>query len=699
VLANDTDADQDTLTASLASNPSNGTLVLNADGSFTYTPNAGFSGSDSFTYRANDGQDNSNVATVTLNVVATGPVNNPPTASGNAYDGYEGMPLSVSAASSVLANDTDADQDPLTAVLASAPFHGIVALNTNGSFTYTPNAGFSGTDSFTYRANDGQDNSSPATVTLNVTPLTALGAVDFREIAGLNLTAGNRWYGVQASRQGYFSVEALFTGSTNNLQVTLYDASYNNLATSSPAAGGERIDRQASAGATYYFSVSGSIADVDLRLANLVQLQGDVVTVSGTAAVDQFEFTASSPYLVAINGVEYQFAPASVASVNFDGAAGDDSAVLTGSTADDTAIVYPDHGLMRGTGYEVNVAGTTSVAVHAGGGTGDIAHLYDSSGDDVFTSSPNAGTLSGSGFSNSAAGFYYVHGYGLAGGLDRATFYDSPGDDTFIARPSYSKMEGLAFYNRAKEFDQVYAYSSTGNDEAHLRGSRSSEVFYAYADGGVAPSRLPGSLDAAQVPTATSTFGEMIGTDFYYNARGFEYLHGYALQGGTDEAHLFDSSGNDTFLTNPTMQFGKLYDEGRTYQTRAKFFDFVHAYATEGGNDTAVLFGSAQDDVFVGRSDYSRMIGPTFNYRAKLFENVYGNAVAGGNDQAFLYDSQGDDLLEASGRKAKMSYGPTWVEAARFTWAQANSKAGGNDRKQANSTDFVLEAQGPWVEI
>ena len=699
VLANDTDADQDTLTASLASAPSRGIVTLNTNGSFTYTPNADFTGTDSFTYRASDGQGSSDVATVTLDVVAAGPVNNPPTATGDAYDAYEGMPLSVSAVNGVLGNDADADQDTLSASLVADASNGTVILNTNGSFTYTPNAGFNGSDSFTYRANDGQDNSSPATVTLDVTPLTALGVVDFREIAGLNLTDGNRWYGVQASRQGYFTIAALFTGSTDNLQVTLYDANHGELASSSPAAGGERTDWQASAGATYYFSVSGSIADVDLRLANLVQLQGDAVTVYGTAAVDQFEFTASSPYLVAVNGVEYQFDPATVASVAFDGAAGDDTAVLTGSIADDTAIVYPDRGLMRGTGYEVNVAGTTSVAVHGGGGTTDVAHLYDSSGDDAFTSSPNTGTLSGSGFSNSAAGFYYVHGYGKAGGLDTATFYDSPGDDKFIGRPTYSKMEGPGFYNRGKAFDQVYAYSSTGDDEAHLRGSRNSEVFYAYADGTMAASHLPGALSAAAVPLATSTLGEMIGTDFYYNARGFEYLHGYALQGGTDSAQMYDSSANDRFVTNPTMKFGKLFDEGRTYQTRAKFFDFVHAYATGGGNDTAVLFGSGGDDIFVGRSDYSRMIGPTFNYRAKLFENVYGNAGAGGNDQAFLYDSEGDDLLETSGRSAKMSYGPTWVEAVRFAWVQANSNSGGNDTKNEDSTDFVLQAQGPWADV
>ncbi|MCB8949327.1 MAG: cadherin-like domain-containing protein [Ardenticatenaceae bacterium] len=68
VLANDTDANDDAVTAVLISNVSNGTLTLNADGSFTYTPNAGFTGNDSFTYQTNDGIEDSNVATVTITV-------------------------------------------------------------------------------------------------------------------------------------------------------------------------------------------------------------------------------------------------------------------------------------------------------------------------------------------------------------------------------------------------------------------------------------------------------------------------------------------------------------------------------------------------------------------------------------------------------------------------------------------------------
>jgi VCBS repeat-containing protein len=165
VLNNDADADGDTLTASKVSNHSHGSVTLNSNGSFAYTPDSGYTGADSFTYRANDGQANSNTATVTINV--DGGTNNAPVAANDAYATNENTTLNV-AAQGVLSNDTDADGDTLTASKVSNPSHGSVTLNSNGSFAYIPDSGYTGTDSFTYRANDGQANSNTATVTINV---------------------------------------------------------------------------------------------------------------------------------------------------------------------------------------------------------------------------------------------------------------------------------------------------------------------------------------------------------------------------------------------------------------------------------------------------------------------------------------------------------------------------------------------------
>jgi VCBS repeat-containing protein len=165
VLGNDTDPDGDSLSAALVSGPAHGSLDLNANGGFTYTPDADFNGTDTFTYQASDGTAQSNPATVTITVI---PVNDPPAATDDASTTAEDTPLTV-AAPGVLANDSDPDNNPLSAVLVSGPSHGTLTLNPDGSFTYTPATNHTGSDSFTYQASDGNLASELATVILTVT--------------------------------------------------------------------------------------------------------------------------------------------------------------------------------------------------------------------------------------------------------------------------------------------------------------------------------------------------------------------------------------------------------------------------------------------------------------------------------------------------------------------------------------------------
>ena len=164
VLANDTDAQSNPLTAILNVGPSHGTLSLSANGGFTYTPASGYAGADSFTYHANDGSLNSNIVTVNITVNT---VNTAPVAVADSYSTNQGSALVVPAAG-VLVNDTDAQSNPLTAILNVGPGHGTLSLNANGGFTYTPTAGYSGADSFTYHAKDGWMNSNIVSVFITV---------------------------------------------------------------------------------------------------------------------------------------------------------------------------------------------------------------------------------------------------------------------------------------------------------------------------------------------------------------------------------------------------------------------------------------------------------------------------------------------------------------------------------------------------
>jgi uncharacterized repeat protein (TIGR01451 family) len=165
VLANDGDADGDPLTAVLETPPAQGTLDLEADGSFTYIPPPNYFGTLSFAYRARDGQFTSGPSVVSLII---DPVNDVPVAQDDSYRTTEDVPKSV-VSPGVLGNDKDDDGQPLTAVLDAPPAQGILDLKPDGSFIYTPAPNAEGSFSFSYHATDAVANSNQATVTLEVT--------------------------------------------------------------------------------------------------------------------------------------------------------------------------------------------------------------------------------------------------------------------------------------------------------------------------------------------------------------------------------------------------------------------------------------------------------------------------------------------------------------------------------------------------
>jgi uncharacterized delta-60 repeat protein len=138
VLANDSDAEGNPLQVNtgVVTGPANGSLQINADGSFTYTPNANFSGTDSFTYRASDGTVDSNIATVTISV---NPVNDAPTATNlNAAETYvEDTPLNLT---DIVVSDIDSANVTVTLTL-SVPAAGSLNTSTSGSVTSTYDAG------------------------------------------------------------------------------------------------------------------------------------------------------------------------------------------------------------------------------------------------------------------------------------------------------------------------------------------------------------------------------------------------------------------------------------------------------------------------------------------------------------------------------------------------------------------------------
>jgi VCBS repeat-containing protein len=159
------DIDSALLQGSIVTGPQHGQVSVAADGSFTYTPNADYNGTDSFSYKVNDGKLDSNLATVTL-IIA--PVNDAPTTGNQSLSTDEDMPVT----GSLLAVAADIDSALLQSSIVAGPQHGQVSIAADGSsFTYTPDADYNGADNFSYKVNDGESDSAIATVTLVIAPV------------------------------------------------------------------------------------------------------------------------------------------------------------------------------------------------------------------------------------------------------------------------------------------------------------------------------------------------------------------------------------------------------------------------------------------------------------------------------------------------------------------------------------------------
>ena len=180
VLGNDSDVDGDTLTVQSHTAASNGTVVVNGDGSFSYTPNADFNGTDTFTYTVTDSNGGTATATVTITV---DPVNDNPVAVADSFSTDEDT---TSAAIDLIGNDTDVDGDTLsvqsiagTAITPGtaqtiAVTNGTVNVSAAGVVTFTPDANYNGPIAFTYVVSDGQGGTDTGSVSGTINPITMI---------------------------------------------------------------------------------------------------------------------------------------------------------------------------------------------------------------------------------------------------------------------------------------------------------------------------------------------------------------------------------------------------------------------------------------------------------------------------------------------------------------------------------------------
>jgi VCBS repeat-containing protein len=189
-----TDGNNDALTYAVGTQPANGSVAVNADGTYVYTPKANYSGADSFTITASDGKGGSATQAVKVTVNA---INDAP-----AFAAAEATPAAFNEDNALAGTvrATDIESDALTYAVGTRPANGSVTVNTDGSYVYTPKANYNGVDSFTVTASDGKGGTATQTVKLTINavndlPVVSASAdrsVSFQEAAPTALVASSQ---------------------------------------------------------------------------------------------------------------------------------------------------------------------------------------------------------------------------------------------------------------------------------------------------------------------------------------------------------------------------------------------------------------------------------------------------------------------------------------------------------------------------
>jgi len=287
-----TDPNDDPVTYAAGNLPTHGALTVEANGAYTYTPAANWSGSDSFGYLVSDNHGGANSYTVSVVVV---PVNDPPASASVAFATSEDT-----AKSGTLPAATDPDGDPVTYALATAPAHGSASVSAAGAYTYTPAADYFGADGFVFSVSDGKGggslyNASVTVSPVNDAPVSSAAAItaDMNGSKSGTLPAAN-------DAEGDAITYALAGGAQHGAASVGAGGTY----TYTPAAGYVGNDTfgfsvRDSAGASNTYTVSVSVADP----AHMIGGPGND-TLTGTAGDDTLIGNGGNDFLDGLAGTD-----------------------------------------------------------------------------------------------------------------------------------------------------------------------------------------------------------------------------------------------------------------------------------------------------------------------------------------------------------------------------------------------------------
>ncbi len=321
------------LAFSVQAGPANGTLSGTAP-NLTYTPNANFNGTDSFTFVANDGTLDSAAATVSVTV---NPVNDAPVANTQSVTTDQGV------ASPVTLTGSDVDGDTLSYAVATVPANGTLS-GTAPNLVYTPNAGFNGADSFTFTVNDGTVDSAAATVDITVNAVGAQTATIVFSTSGAGAVPGVAGPYDDAD---LYAVD-VYSDETANLYSRLYDA-----VSDLGLPGNANVDGLSIDGATVYLSFARATTSVP-GLGNVPD--EDVVSYNGTAWSTYFD--GSQCGLDSSNGQDIDALSVSGGVLYFSTAGGGNANAVAGVSGPyDDADIYTWNGTSCGRALDGSAAG------------------------------------------------------------------------------------------------------------------------------------------------------------------------------------------------------------------------------------------------------------------------------------------------------------------------------------------------------
>jgi Ca2+-binding RTX toxin-like protein len=618
VLENDTDPDGDPLTVTGASSP-DGTVTINPDGTLTFTPDENFNGPTEITYTVSDGNGGTDTATVTVDVT---PVNDAPDAMDDDGTTTEDTPVTID----VLGNDSDVDGDMLSVVDLGDPANGTVTDNGDGTVDYTPDAGFTGTDTFTYTVSDGNGGTDVAevTVTVEAAPNEDPDAVDDTAKTHINTPVT-------------IMVLANDTDPDGDPLNVIAATSPDGTATINPD-GTVTFDPATdfNGEATLSYTISDGNGGTDTAEVTILVNDG---IVEGTAGADLIDLAyTGDPEGDMVDALD-EFLPGEGPNDDIIEAYEGDDEIHAGlgndevDAGDGDDLVYGDEGddqIIGGDGADTVYGGSGDDVIDTSGSnpmtdygyppylptdtdkTDDIDFVDGGEGNDTITTGDDADTILG------GAGDDVIDG-----GLDDDTI-DGGADDDFIIGGHGSDVIMGGDGN-----DEIWGGLGAGTDPLNIidaldpRPDNGIDVI----DGGAGDDVIYGQDD----------------DDVLYGGDGADYI-----DGGIDEDTIYGGEGEDTILGGQGEDLiyggdGADTIDGGTendviYAGQGK--DIVHGGEgddyIDGETGEDVLYGDAGDDTIIGTTGADSLYGGDGN-----------DDITGGHNDDYIEGGTGDDVIDA----------------------------------------------------